>query len=97
MPVWQGNPAGMANKAQEASHQESNKVRGMCIGRSTHKSRMVGLVAQLKGRLSLGRYRVATIFVGNHSPLGYVNVQKDSTSKETIKAKHAFELYARER
>jgi hypothetical protein len=45
----------------------------------------------------LGRYRVATIFVDHHSRLGYVHLQKDSTSKETLKAKHAFELYAMER
>jgi hypothetical protein len=52
----------------------------------------VGFVAQLKGRLTKGRYRVATVFVNQ-----YVHLQKDSTSKETIKAKDVFELFARER
>jgi hypothetical protein len=57
----------------------------------------VGFVAQLKGRLTRGRYRVATIFVDHYSRIGYVHLQKDSTSMETMKAKRAFELYARER
>jgi hypothetical protein len=40
---------------------------------------------------------VATIFVDHYSGLGYVHLQKDSTSKETLRAKDAFELYARDR
>ena len=70
---------------------------GECVSVDQLESRQVGFVAQLKGRLTLGRYRVATIFVDHNSRLGYVHVQKDSTSKETLMAKHAFELYARER
>jgi hypothetical protein len=61
------------------------------------ESRAVGFVAQLKGRLTLGRYTVATIFVDHYSRIGYVHLQKDSSSLETLKAKHAWELYARER
>jgi hypothetical protein len=38
------------------------------------ESRAVGFVAQLKGRLTLGRYRVATIFVDHHIRLGYVHL-----------------------
>jgi hypothetical protein len=72
-------------------------VTGECVSVDQLESRQVGFVAHLKGRLTLGRYRVATIFVDHHSRLGYVHLQKDSTSKETLKAKHAFELYARER
>jgi hypothetical protein len=46
----------------------------------------------------LGRYKVVIIFVDHHTCLGYVHLQKDSSSLETLKAnKHAFELYARER
>jgi hypothetical protein len=54
-------------------------------------------VAQLKGILTLGRYKVATVFVNHYSRLGYVNMQKDSSSLDTLKAKHAWELFARER
>jgi hypothetical protein len=72
-------------------------VLGECVSVDQLESRQIGFVAQLKGRLTLGRYRVATIFVDHHSRLGYVHLQKDSTLLETLKAKHAFELYARER
>lgn len=60
------------------------------------ESRSVGFVAQMKGILTKGRYRVATVFVDHHSRLGYVHLQKDSTLAETLKAKHAFETYARD-
>jgi hypothetical protein len=72
-------------------------VPGECVSVDQLESRQVGSVAQLKGRLTLGWYRVATIFVDHHSRLGYVHLQKDSTSLEMLKAQHAFELYARER
>jgi hypothetical protein len=70
---------------------------GECVSVDQLESRAVGFVAQLKGRLTKGRYRVATIFVDHYSRLGYVHLQKDSTSVETLKAKSAFELFARER
>jgi hypothetical protein len=54
-------------------------------------------MAQLKGRLTHGGYKVATIFVDHYSQLGYVHMQKDLSSLETLKAKHAWELFARER
>jgi transposase InsO family protein len=70
---------------------------GECVSVDQMESRAVGFVAQLKGRLTKGRYRVATVFVDHFSRIGFVYLQKDSSSKETLKAKHAFELYARER
>ena len=70
---------------------------GECVLVDQMESRAVGFVAQLKGTLTKGRYQVATIFVDHYSQLGYIHLQKDSTSSETLKAKDAFELYARER
>jgi hypothetical protein len=70
---------------------------GACVSVDQMESRVVGFVAQLKGRLTTGRYRVATIFVDHYSQLGYVHLQKDSSSKETLRAKDAFEIYARDR
>jgi hypothetical protein len=60
------------------------------------ESSTVGLIAQLKGRLTTQRYRVVTVFVDHYSQLGYIHMQKDTTSKETLKAKQAFKLFARE-
>jgi hypothetical protein len=62
---------------------------GECVSVDQVESRAVGFVAQLKGRLTLGRYKVATIFVKHYSRLGYVHMQKDSSSLKTLKAKHA--------
>jgi hypothetical protein len=59
--------------------------------------RAVGFVAQMKGRLTHGLYTVATIFVDHYSRLGYVHLQKDASSGETLKAKRASELYASQR
>jgi hypothetical protein len=73
------------------------KSPGECVSVDQVESRAVGFVAQLKGRFNLGRYKVATIFVDHYSRLGYVHLQKESLSLETLKAKHAWELYARER
>jgi hypothetical protein len=81
-------------KGQKIQH---SMKPGECVSVDQLEFRQVGFVAQLKGRLTLGRYRVATIFVDHYSRLGYVHLQKDSTSRETLKASLAFELYARER
>jgi hypothetical protein len=70
---------------------------GECVSVDQVESRAVGFVAQLKGRLTHGRYKVATVFIDHHSRLGYVHMQKDSSSLETLKAKHACGLYTRER
>ena len=53
-----------------------------------------GLIAQLTGKLTVKRYKNATIFVDNYPKLGYVYLQKTSSADETLKAKQAFETYA---
>jgi hypothetical protein len=68
-------------------------IPGECVSVGQLESKQVGFAAQLEGILTLGQYRVATIFVDLHSRLGYVHLQNDSTSKETLKAKDAFKLY----
>jgi hypothetical protein len=69
---------------------------GQCVSVDQIESRTVGFVAQLKGILTVGRYRTVTVFVDHYSRLGYVHLQKDTSSKETLKAKQAFELFARD-
>lgn len=53
-----------------------------------------GFVAQAKCMLTIQRYQVATIFVDQHSLLGYVHLQGSTTSKEMVEAKKAFERFA---
>ena len=40
------------------------------------------------------RYHYATVFVDQHSSLGFVYLQKTSNMAETLKAKETFEKYA---
>jgi hypothetical protein len=71
---------------------------GECVSVEQTPMRAVGFVAQMKGRLTHGQYTMAAIFVDHYSSrLGYAHLQKDGSSAETLKAKRAFELYARER
>jgi hypothetical protein len=57
---------------------------GECVSVDQAPSRAVGLVAQMKERLTHGRYTVATIFVDHYSRLGYVHLQKDVSSTEIV-------------
>ena len=56
-----------------------------------------GLIAQMTGFLTRKRYKYATVFVDQHSRLGYVFLQKTCTAEETIEAKRTFEQYAANR
>lgn len=68
---------------------------GSTISVDQLESPILGFYAQLKGRLTKSRYRVATIFVDHHSDYSYVFLQQSTTSKETVEAKHAFEQHAK--
>jgi hypothetical protein len=80
----------------KSRHVQPATAPGQCVSVDQMESRDVGFVTQLKGCLTHGRYRVATIFVDHFSRIGYVHLQKDTSSAETIKAKDTFELFARE-
>ena len=69
---------------------------GQCVSVDQMESSTLGFVAQLKGRLTKRRYRVATVFVDHFSDLSYVHLQSSTTSQETVEAKLAFEAYARD-
>jgi hypothetical protein len=93
---------GKATRKPRRTKQKNQKVKettfaGECVSIDQSPARAVGFVAQMKGRLTHERYTVATIFVDHYSRLGYVHLQKDASSAETLKAKRAFKLYARER
>jgi hypothetical protein len=54
-------------------------------------------MGQTTGRLTKGRFMVATIFVDHFSDLDYVHVQSTTLAEDTIKAKQAFEKFAYDR
>jgi GAG-pre-integrase domain len=68
---------------------------GQCVSVDQLESTIPGLVGQLKGKLTLARYKAATVFVDHFSDLVFVHVQQSTSAKETIEAKAAFEQYAR--
>ena len=84
-----------------ASQQQKSQIfvatrPGECISVDQMISTQVGFVAQLKGKLTLRRYRAATIFVDHFSRLRYVHLMQTLTSEETYAAKLAFERFAKQ-
>jgi hypothetical protein len=67
---------------------------GDCVSVDQLESSTPGLVAQLKGRPTIKRYKAATIFLDHFSGLSYVHLQKSTSVDETIEAKDCFERYA---
>jgi hypothetical protein len=67
---------------------------GDCVSVDKLESSTPRLVAQLKGILTKRRYTYATLFLDHCSRLGYVHMQHQLTSNETVEAKHVFEVYA---
>jgi hypothetical protein len=48
----------------------------------------------MKGIPMIKRFKAATVFIDHYSRLGFIYLQQDLTSNETIKAKQAFEAFA---
>ena len=69
---------------------------GECISVDQLISGTPGLVAQMTGRLTTSRYKVATIFVDHFSGLDYVHVQESTSAIDTIEAKQEFERFCEE-
>jgi Reverse transcriptase (RNA-dependent DNA polymerase)/GAG-pre-integrase domain len=68
---------------------------GECVSVDQLESSLPGLIGQLKGRPTLRRYRVATVFVDHFSGMSYVHLQTSTSSKETLEAKVEYERHAR--
>jgi hypothetical protein len=67
---------------------------GECVSVDQLESSAPGFIAKLKGIPTVKRFKAATIFVDHYSRLGYIYLQQNLTSDETIKAKQAFEAFA---
>ena len=68
---------------------------GECVSIDQLEATTPGLIGQIKGWLINKRYAAATIFVDHASSLSYVYIHQSLTSEETVKAKQAFEAYAK--
>jgi transposase InsO family protein len=67
---------------------------GQCVSVDHMESTQVGFFAQLKGILTLRRYRAATVFVDHFSGYKYIHLMSHLSSVETVAAKVAFERHA---
>jgi hypothetical protein len=67
---------------------------GECVSVDQLESSTPGFIAQLKGTPTIKSFKAATVFVDHYSRLGYIYLQQDLTSNETMKAKQAFEAFA---
>ena len=72
-------------------------VPGQCVSVDQLESSTPGLLAQLKGKPTISRYRGATIYIDHFSRLSFVYLQNQLTSEETLKRKKAFERYCEAR
>ena len=52
-----------------------------------------GLIVQLTGRLTIKRYKYATVYMDNYSRYGYVRIKKSSSAEETIEGKEIFKSH----
>jgi hypothetical protein len=68
---------------------------GDCVSVDQLDSSTPGFVAQLKGILTKSRHTCATVFVDHFSRLGYIHMQQQLTSDETVETNHAFEAFSR--
>lgn len=67
---------------------------GDCVSVDQLESSTPGLIAQMKGKPTVKRYKVATVFVDHFSRLSYLHLQKTTSAEETVEAKDAFERFA---
>jgi hypothetical protein len=68
---------------------------GQCVSVDQMESSTLGFIGQLKGKLTISRYKYATVYIDNYSRYKYVYLQRTLTSKETLNSKLAFEAHAR--
>jgi hypothetical protein len=65
------------------------KSPGDCVSVDQFESPVPGFIAQLKGKPTIARYNVGTVFVDHASDITYVHFQKSMNAAETIEAKEA--------
>jgi Reverse transcriptase (RNA-dependent DNA polymerase)/GAG-pre-integrase domain len=102
MPLCQSCLYGKQTRKPWRSKPSKNQVPtniatrpGECVSVDQLESSTLGLIGQMKGKLTKSRYRVATVFVDHYSNLGYVYLQTTTNAAETLQAKMEFEKYTR--
>jgi hypothetical protein len=83
-----------ARKGVDRPTPKKATIPGEIVSVDQLESPVEGFIAQLKGKLTKRRFRLATIFVDHFSSLSFVHLQQSTTGDETIQAKWAFESFA---
>ena len=81
------------NKPSTSYEREVTSNPGDVVSVDQLVSPTPGLIAQMTGRLTTQRYKYVTVYVDQHSKLGYIYIQKTATAEETVQGKKAFERY----
>ena len=89
-PKCAGCLFGKMPKAPWQTRSKANSKVHVDLMQSTH----AGFYAQIKGKLTTKQYTAATIFVDHFSRLCHVHLMTSLSTKETIKAKQEFKLFA---
>jgi hypothetical protein len=84
-------------KESKATHQVFVATKpGECVSIDHMVSTHIGFFVQLKGGLTKKKYKAASIFVDHFLRLRFVHLMQDLSSKESVKAKRAFEQFTAE-
>jgi hypothetical protein len=82
-------------KEQPRSIAPNTDAPGQHVSVDQMESPVPGLIGQLKRRLTIARYRFATIFVDTYSRASYVHLQQTSNAIETLEAKKHIKNFSR--
>ena len=66
-----------------------------CLSVNHMESSTLGFIGQLKGKLTISRYKYATVFIDNFSRYKDIYLQRTLSSEETLNVKIAFEAHSR--
>ena len=88
--LWRGKP----RLANDESDERPIKP-GQVVSVDHLVSPTPGLIAQMTGFLTTKRYKYATVYVDQFSPIGFVHLQKTASAEETVEGKQAFEAFAK--
>jgi GAG-pre-integrase domain len=81
-------------RTNQIQHNKTITAPGHCVSVNQFESPVPGMIAHVKGKPTIARYKCGTVFVDHYSDVTYVHFQKSTSAVETIKAKEAFERWS---
>ena len=84
---WRNKPSSLYKSNKE------DLRTGQIVSVDQMVSPVPGLIAQMTGKLTVKRYKYATVFVDQASKIGYVHLQKSADADKTVEAMIAFKAF----